>query len=133
MPSTVLLEEPVECPHEHVPWVREFLAACKFTAATRGLLGGVPVTESPHQYVPRSTLEESRQRDFDRFVRLLGEVGYKGKFLGSTYRYLDLDDHRFWSSPSWYSPGGMINRASNRLAPMAPPPPPELRLWEEPT
>ena len=138
MASAVLLEEPVECPPEHLQWVGEFLVSCKFKAATRGLLGGEPVTASPHLYCPRATLEEPRQRDFDRFVRLVDEIGYDGRFLGVRYRYLDVPDEageswRYWVTDAYFPPAarGMVNKASNLAAPCVPPPPPTL--WEGPT
>jgi hypothetical protein len=139
-PATVLLEPPTECPTGELPWVRSFIAACKFRAATQGNLGGRPVGESPHSYQVRGSLPLVLQPVFDRFSALIARCGYTGSFLGRRYVYLDVPDEageswRFWVSPSWYPPGDIIvNRASNLAAPCEPPPPPpQPTLWEEPT
>jgi len=126
MPSTYLLEPPVECPKDELPWVRSFIATCPFKAATQGNLGGAPVTESPHQYCPKRSLSESGRIDFDRFAALI-EHGYRGRFLKVVYRYLDVpgDDGsswRYWISDAHFPPDprGMVNRASNTLEPAQP-------------
>ena len=125
MPSTYLLEPPVECPPGELPWVRSFIAACRFTFAMQGDLGGRPVVESPHQYVPRRSLSGSRQRDFDRFAALIDQHGYRGRFLNVIWRYLDVpgDDGsswRFWVSNAYFPPAerGMLNRADSARSPM---------------
>ena len=130
MPQTTLLEEPVECPAEHLPWVQALIAVCPFRVATQGNLGGRPVTESPHEYVLRRMVASSCQRDFDRFLGLISRLGYRGRFLSTTYRYLDVDGRRYWASRGVHEPGVILNRASDSLAPCVPPPPPTL--WEEP-
>ncbi len=126
-PQTVLLEPAREVPPEHVPWVQALIAACRFTPATQGNLGGAPVTESPHSYVRRDRLPESVRTDFDRFADLI-DGGYRGRFLGTVYTYLDVGDHRYWISPSAFAPVTVIlNRASAGTP--APTPPPTL--WPE--
>jgi len=124
-PTTILLEPPRACPEAELPWVRSFIAACRFTFATQGDLGGAPVVESPHEYCPRRSLDASSRVDFDRFAELIERHGYRGRFLNVVYRYLDGpgDDGsswRYWISDAYFPPAarGMINRASNSLAPM---------------
>jgi hypothetical protein len=143
MPSTILLEPPVECPTVELPWVRSFLAACRFKAATQGDLGGRPVTESPHSYCPRRSLSDSKRLEFDRFAALIDEHGFRGRFLSVVYTYLivpggDRSIWRYWISDAWFPPTlrGMINRADQARSPMlpvgstepTPPPPPQLQM-----
>ena len=128
--TTILLEQPVECPTDDLPWVQALIAVCPFRAATRGDLGGRPIAESPHEYVLRRMVASSCQRDFDRFLGLVSRLGYRGRFLSTTYRYLDCDGMRYWPSRGVFEPGVILNRASDLAVP---PPPPELRLWEERT
>jgi hypothetical protein len=111
MPSTILLDDPTEIPEDELPFAREFISRCSFTYAKT-------VPTAPHWYCPIASLDESRQRDFDRFVALIDEHGYRGRFLSTTYRYLNIEGWRYWRSPAYYSPGWMINRADNERAPM---------------
>jgi hypothetical protein len=144
MPTTILLEPPTECPESELEFARSFIAACGFKAATQGGLGGRPMAESQHQYCPRRSLPESRQRDFDRFATLIDQHGFRGRFLNSVYTYLLVpgdDGHwRYWRSPSWFptiEATGMLNRADSASSPMLPPgsveppPPPSPQLQME--
>ena len=121
MPSTYLIEPPVECPEDELPLARRVIAACRFRTATQGNLGGAPVSQSPHSYFRRDWLAAELQPDFDRFLAAIDRCGYRGRFLSTVYVYIDVGEHRYWASPTWHPPGSvMLNRASNRLAPAQP-------------
>jgi hypothetical protein len=107
--TTILLEQPTEIPTNELPFARSFIAVCRFTYAKS-------VPESPHEYSHRNWSAD--QAAFDRFAALIREHGYKGRFLSTVYTYVDLEGHRYWTSPSYFPPGSvMLNRASNTLAP----------------
>ena len=123
MATTVLLEPPTEIPETELPFARQFILNCRFTFATQGKLGGTPVTQSPHEYCLRKWLQPRVCADFDRFAQLIGQHGYKGRFLARVYTYLNLpseDGHswRYWISPEAFGDGLIVNRADNSRAPM---------------
>jgi hypothetical protein len=71
--------------------------------------------EHPHEYVARSWLSPELQIEFDAFLTLIERVGYTGRFWGSRWRYLDLDDRAYWPSQSWHGPDrGKPNTMINR-------------------
>jgi hypothetical protein len=111
--ATILLEQPTEIPTDGLPFARRFISVCRFTYAKS-------VPNSPHEYCLRKWLPPDVQRDYDRFVQLIGEHGYRGRFLATVYRYLNVDGWRYWQSPEAYGVGVIINRANNERAPMRP-------------
>lgn len=119
-PQTVLLEQPTEVPSEHLPFARRFIAVCRFTYAKS-------VPEAPHEYLVRRLLTPDLQADFDTFAALIGQHGYRGRFQGATFTYLNVvhedgSSWRYWQSSSYFppDPDGMLNRANNEAAPMRP-------------
>jgi hypothetical protein len=119
MASTYALEEPTEVPAEHLEFARSLIAGCRFRAATQGRLGPEPVTASPHSYVRRDHIDPVLVPAFDRFLGMIRQHGFKGRFLATTYVYLCVGEHRYWESPSAFPPiVPILNRADNARAPM---------------
>jgi hypothetical protein len=83
---------------------RAFIAACCWTFAKT-------VPEAPHEYCLQVWLSPDHQADFDWFVALLAEHGYRGRFWGREWIYLDVDDRRYWASRTLDGGGAIINRA----------------------
>jgi hypothetical protein len=111
MASTILLETPVPCPADELDFARDFIAACAFTYAKS-------VPDSPHEYCLRVWLDDQHKGDFDRFTKLITQIGYKGKFMTTVYTYLDVDGWRYWQSRTINGTGRIINRANNDTAPV---------------
>jgi hypothetical protein len=89
---------------------RAFIAACRWTFAT-----APDVQDHPHEYVARARLTPALQASFDALVALIERDGYVGRFWGSSWRYVDLDEHAYWPSQSWYGPdAGRPNTMLNR-------------------
>jgi hypothetical protein len=53
-----------------------------------------------------------------RFVALIEEHGYRGRFLATVYTYLNVDGWRYSESPGLFEPGWIINRANTERAPV---------------
>jgi hypothetical protein len=118
--TTTLLEPQTDCPTHELEFARSVIAACKFKGATQGNLGDRPVTESPHEYCRRDRVPADRQADLDRLLDLIDVHGYRGRFLSTVYRYLNIDGWRYWASRTAFPPPGVIiNRANNERAPMS--------------
>ncbi len=101
-----LLQRPTECPDDQLPFARAFIAVCRFTVAKT-----VPLY--PHQYCLREWVPDARQDDYARFIELITYYGYNGRFLRTTYRYLNIDGWRYWESPTIDRSGMIVNRAQN--------------------
>ena len=73
------------------------------------------VPDHPHWYLVRSWLDPALQVEFDAFADLIDEVGYKGEFWNTRWRYCDVDEFKYWTSREWHGEGlglrGMLNRA----------------------
>ena len=102
-----ILEAPKPVPPGVIADARAFIAA---TAARWTYAQSVP--ESPHEYLPREHVREGLREDFDAMVAVVARYGYRGRFLRTTYRYLDVGDRRYWVSPNLYGPGPNLNRAA---------------------
>jgi hypothetical protein len=50
---------------------------------------------NPHEYTVRG--KTSEETAFVRFVELLREYGWDGKFGGRKYRYLDVNGYSYWT------------------------------------
>ena len=61
--------------------------------------------------VAASWLSPDHQADFDRFVAVIAEHGYRGQFWRQEWVYLDVDDRRYWESRTLDGAGAIINRA----------------------
>jgi hypothetical protein len=84
---------------------RAFVAQVTFTYASS-------VPDAPHSYLVRDKLAPALQADFDAMVDLIREVGYRARFGGAEYVYLELGDgFRYWESRSLFQPGSNLNRA----------------------
>ena len=68
---------------------------------------------APHQYAVRAHIaEQGLAEEYDEFVRLIREHGYRARFQGIEYVYLELGDGwRYWQSRSLFQAGSNINRA----------------------
>jgi hypothetical protein len=108
--KVTLIDRPRTVPAVELPFARAFVAACPFRFAKS-------VPNNPHEYCLRSWLGDDLQDDYDRFTDLIAEYGYRGRFLRVTYRYIDVEDKRYWLSKELFGPGEIINRASNQDAP----------------
>jgi hypothetical protein len=123
--TTILIDDPTDIPTDELVFARRFIAACRFTYAQS-------VPNSPHEYCPRKTIPGDHQADYDRFVALIAQHGYRGRFLATTYTYLNCDGFRYWESPSYFPPGSVIiNRADNSRAPSLRPDDPRAELPEQ--
>ena len=83
---------------------RALIAVCRWTYAKT-------VPEAPHEYCLRAWLSPEHQADFDWFVALVAEHGYRGRFWRQQWVYLDVDDRRYWESRTLDGSGAIINRA----------------------
>ena len=81
---------------------RALIAVCRWTYAKT-------VPEAPHECCLRAWLSPDHQADFDWFVAVIAEHGYRGQFWGREWVYLDVDDRRYWESRTLDGTG--INRA----------------------
>jgi hypothetical protein len=125
MATTILLDDPTEIPEHEAEFARRFIEVCQFTFAKS-------VPNSPHEYCPRARIPAGRQDDYDRFVGLIEQHGYRGRFLSTTYTYLNVDGWRYWQSPSYFPPGSVIiNRANNERAPLLTPDDPRANAPEQ--
>jgi hypothetical protein len=62
----------------------------------------------PHEYTVRGqTLDD----EFDQFVLLIRRDGYKRRFGKTTYIYLNIDGHRYWTMGAPVDATTVINRA----------------------
>ena len=83
---------------------RAFIAVFRWTHAET-------VPEAPHEYCLRAWLSPDHQADFDWFVALIAEHGYRGRFWRQEWVYLDVDDRRYSKSRTLDGSGAIINRA----------------------
>jgi hypothetical protein len=83
---------------------RAFIATCRWTDAKT-------VPEAPHEYCLRAWLSAEDHATLDWFVALIAEHGYRGRFWGQSWIYLDIDEHKYWESRTLDRSGAIINRA----------------------
>jgi hypothetical protein len=70
------------------------------------------VPEHPHWYALRAWLSLEHQTTFDWFADLIARHGYKARFWGQDWTYLDLGDgFKYWESKTLGRKGRIINRA----------------------
>jgi hypothetical protein len=70
------------------------------------------VPEHPHWYALRAWLNAEYQTGFDWFADLIAGHGYRGRFWGEGWTYLDLGDgFKYWESKTLDKTGRIINRA----------------------
>jgi hypothetical protein len=106
-PQTLRLLDPrSSCPPAQLPFARAFLAGCTFVFAKS-------VPKNPHSYLVRDRVKPELQADYRRFTGLIKKYGYKGRFLRVVYTYLDVDEYRYWESPTLDRTGMILNRALN--------------------
>jgi len=103
---------------DELVFARAFVARVQWTFTT---------ALAPHSYLVRSQVPVELQGDFDRFTRLIEQHGTPGRFQGVTYTYLEVGEHRYWSSRTlFHETGWNLNRA--RLDQIQPDPQLELDL-----
>ena len=83
---------------------RGLIAGCRWTFATT-------VPQAPHEYCVRDWLSAEQRAEFDWFVKLVSRHGYRGRFWGWEWTYLDVDDRKYWASRTLDRTGWIINRA----------------------
>ncbi len=62
----------------------------------------------PHEYTVRG---QTPDEEFNAFVLLIRRDGYKRRFGNSTYTYLNIDGHRYWTMGAPLEATTIINRA----------------------
>jgi hypothetical protein len=62
----------------------------------------------PHEYTVRGQIPED---EFNAFVLLIRRSGYKRRFGKTTYTYLNIDGHRYWTMGAPLGATTIINRA----------------------
>jgi hypothetical protein len=67
------------------------------------------VPEHPHAYCLKTWVR--RPPEFDRFVALITQHGYPGRFRGRNWIYLDIDGFKYWESKTLDRRGLIVNRA----------------------
>jgi hypothetical protein len=89
-------------------------------ARARGFVERVPwrfartVPEHPHWYALRAWLSPEQQIAFDWFADVIARHGYRRRFWGQGWTYLDLaDGFKYWESNTLDRKGRIINRARN--------------------
>jgi len=99
-----LLEEPKPVPAEVLDDARRFIASVRFIYASS-------VPEAPHEYLPREYVPIELREDFDGFCAAIKANGYRGRFGGTVFVYLEVDGLRYWESRNVYGPGSNLNRS----------------------
>lgn len=68
---------------------------------------------APHQYIVRAHVaQQGLAEDFDAFAALIRDHGYRARFQGAEYIYLEVGDGwRYWQSRSLFQSGSNLNRA----------------------
>lgn len=99
--SVQILEPQRWCPENELPFARAFIASARFTYAKS-------VPEAPHEYCLRSWVDSN---DFDRFMILIAEHGYAGRFWKQRWRYLNVDEWRYWRSRTIDGTEDIVNRS----------------------
>lgn len=64
---------------------------------------------APHEYTLRKAKPEL-EMDFVNFVMLIRINGYDEIFLNKSYRYLDIDEYKYWTMGSPIEETILINR-----------------------
>src|SRR4051812_41181880 len=103
-----LLDPPADAPPGHLPALRAFIEACRFTYAKS-------VPDAPHEYCLRAWVPDEHQAGYSLLRDLIAEYGYRGRFRRITYRYLNVDGYRYWESKTIDRTGDIINRALNAV------------------
>ena len=65
---------------------------------------------APHEYTLKSVKPEL-ESDFINFVNFIRSNGYDERFFDKIYRYLDIDDYKYWTMGSKIEETILINRA----------------------
>lgn len=99
-----LLEAPKPVPDEVLDDARAFIARVRWTYASS-------VPEAPHAYLPRDHVPIELREDFDGFCAAIKANGYRGRFGGTVFVYLEVDGLRYWESRNVYGPGSNLNRS----------------------
>ena len=86
----------------------------------RSFVGDLPwtfartVPEHPHEYCLRAWLSPEHQTAFDWLADVIALQGYRGRFWGQEWTYLDLGDgFKYWESKTLDKTGRIINRTRN--------------------
>jgi hypothetical protein len=79
----------------------EFIGAAPWTFAHT-------MPENPHEY---TVLGQMPDESFNAFVLHIREHGYRGRFGGRTYTYLEVDGWRYWTMGAPLGATRIINRA----------------------
>ena len=71
---------------------------------TAGWRSSVRYPDAPHEYTVRGRpcgdkTEAPPPAQHDWFVRQIREHGYREKYDGHTYDYLEVDGHKYWPIP----------------------------------
>jgi hypothetical protein len=66
------------------------------------------MSEIPHEYTVRGQTPDD---EFNEFVLMIRRVGYKRRFGKTTYTYLNIGGHRYWTMGAPLGETTIINRA----------------------
>jgi hypothetical protein len=66
------------------------------------------MADIPHEYTVRGQTSED---EFNAFVLLIRRSGYKRRFGKTSYTYLNIDGHRYWTMGALLEATTIINRA----------------------
>lgn len=80
--------------------LRRFVAAATWTFART-------MPEHPHWYTLR---RQNDERVFEAFVMHVREHGYRARFAGAEYTYLDLDGYTYWTMGAPVEETTVLNR-----------------------
>ena len=73
------------------------------------------VPEHPHWYALHAWLSPEQQSAFDWFAAMVARYGYRGRFWGQSWTYLELGDgFKYWESKTLDKTGRIINRTRTR-------------------
>lgn len=92
-------------PTGEVPaFARRFIQSVEWTYAKS-------VPQHPHEYLVHAKVAPELHADFDRFIELIEQHGFRAHFQAQQYTYLEVDGRRYWASRSLFQPGRNLNRA----------------------
>lgn len=53
------------------------------------------MSEIPHEYIVIDDYPK-KSKEIAEFIKLIGTNGYEKKFYGKKYRYLNIDNYKYW-------------------------------------
>jgi hypothetical protein len=69
----------------------------KFVASVRWIFAKTCANTAPHEYIIYDKLDAEDKLEYEWFVEQIKQSGVDGKFYKATFRYLHLDDMKYWT------------------------------------